>query len=149
MRGLVAACLQVCLAFFALSEAGCTQRPPTLEPLNLEGYGEIQLVGARLSEPFDAAKVQQCMKAVSDWHKGQLLVPFRVAVSPVHDLVKSIKKGPTVVILPDGQPDVAFWIPLKEGGKKILIETPSTGDMRLVAPPTGQTLDLSFASSNK
>lgn len=135
--------------FLTCCLAGCGQAATPPNTMRIEGYGEIDLVGVKWSEPFDAAKVQQCMKAVSEWHKGQLFVPFLVKVFAEHELVKSIKKGPVVVIRPEGQPDLAFWLSLKENGKKILIETPSTGAMKLVAPPPGQTLDLGFAKPDK
>jgi len=141
--------LKGCFLFLTCCLAGCGQAatPPTT--MRIEGYGEIELIGVKWSEPFDAAKLKQCMKTVSDWHKEKLFAPFLVEVFPEHELVKSIKKGPVVVIRPEGQPDVAIWLPLKEGGKKILIETPSTGAMKLVAPPPGQTLDLGFAKPAK
>ena len=141
--------LKACFLFLTCCLIGCGQAATPPSTIRIEGYGEIELIGARWSEPFDAAKVQQCMKAMSDWHKGQLFDPFKVMVFPEHELVKSIKKGPVVVIRPEGQPDVVFWLPLKEDGKKILIETPSTGAMQLVAPPPGQTLGLGFAKPAK
>lgn len=115
--------------------------------MRIEGYGEIELIGAQWSELPDVAKVQQCVQSVSTWYKEKLFDPFRVAVSPVHPLVISMKeKGPVVVLRPESEPDVAFWISLEDNGEKILIETPSTGAMKLVAPPPGQTLDLGFAN---
>lgn len=125
--------------------------PPSTMPntMRIEGYGEIELIGAKWSEPFDAAKVRQCMKAVSEWHRGKLFDPFRVMVFPEHELVKSKRNGPAVVIRPESQPDAVFWLTLKDNGKKILIETPSTAAMRLVAPPPGKTLDLGFADPFK
>jgi hypothetical protein len=111
----------------------------------IQGCGEIKLIGAKWNEPLDNAKVRRFMELMEDWYKEKLFDPFRVAVSPVHPLVKSIKeKGPVLVLRPESEPDVAFWVSLEDNGKKILIETPSTGDMRLVAPPPGKVIDLSF-----
>ena len=137
--------LKNCFLFLTCYVAVCGQAATLPNAMRIEGYGEIELMGLKWSEPFDATKVEKCMKAVSDWYKGQLFDEFRVKVFPEHDLVKSIKKGPVVVIRPEGQPDVVFWLPLKDAGKKILIETPSTAAMKLVAPPQGETLDLTFA----
>jgi hypothetical protein len=149
VRSLIAVGLQVCVFVLALSQGGCTQNPPTIETLNLESYGEIELIGARWNKPFNVSKVQEYMEAVSGWHKEKLFDPFKVMVFPEHELVKTIKKGPVVAIRLDGEPDVIFWVPLKVKGNTILIEKPSTRYMRLVAPPSEQTLDLNFASPNK
>lgn len=125
---------------------GCGQREPSQESVHLDGYGEIVLAGGRWEERTDAAEAKRCVKSITNWHKEEVFDTFRVMVFPEHDLVKSIKNGPVIMVRPEGLPEMIFWVPLKNKGRKILIEDTATGEMRLVAPPQGETLDLEFAN---
>lgn len=138
--------LKGCSLFFICYLSSTGQATGTPTTMHIEGCGEVELIGAKWNEPLDNAKVRRCMETMEVWYKEKLFDPFRVAVSPVHPLVKSIKeKWPVLVLRFESEPDVVFWVTLEDNGKKILIETPATGGLRLVAPPKGQTIDLGFA----
>lgn len=137
-------CGSALLAVFALGIAGCGQAKTPPKAMDIPGYGRVELLRAEWVEPFDAAGVQRCLKSVGEWRQKGLLDPFRVKVSPEHEIVKAIQRGPVLVYRPADSPDTAIWIPIKDAGKKLLVETVSTRAVALMGPPSGQNLDLAF-----
>jgi hypothetical protein len=140
---LLAPLLIICLL------CGCGQANIPPVTMQIEGYGGVELLRAKWSQPFDASKLQNCMKAVNDCHQRNSFVPFLVEVFAGHAIVKSIKDGSAVVVHPERHPELSFWLPLKEGGRKVLLENKASGSMKLLAPPPEITFDLSFASESK
>jgi hypothetical protein len=87
-------------------------------------------------------KEKELLQTITKWQKENLFDPYRVKVFPEHELVKQTQYAPHILILMP-QEDIQIKIPLKDNGKRILIENTKTGEMRLVGPPPNKNIDIS------
>lgn len=114
------------------------------QQLVLAGKGELRLQHRHKLSAADATGAKETAAALIRWTREHRWSPLRVIVDDSHTLVKELKAGPVLMLVPEDSSLPVIWLSLKaDAGKRhALLENRSNGTITVNDLPAGSSLDL-------
>lgn len=114
------------------------------QQLVFAGNGELRLQHSHKLTPADTAGAKETAAALIRWTREHRWSPLRVIVDDSHTLVKELKAGPVLMLVPEDSSLPVIWLSLKaDAGKRhALLENRSNGTMTVNDLPAGASLNL-------
>ena len=128
----------------ALGVASCGGAGSPPQVIVFAGLGEVRLHQVK---PVPAARqdgLRKVAAAALGWTREGKWQPVRVIVSNDHPLVRELKAGPVLELVPEDPALPTLWISLAGRVGRSLLETRGTDDIVLRDLPEGVVLDTSW-----